>query len=65
MKNERYVVQVDGKAKSEYGQFVDAVRAGLQLKQEFPNSRIRVRDADDQPPIDQSTVELAQGLPLH
>ncbi len=35
MEKDRFVLQVDGKTKSEYRRFVDAVRTGLQLKQEF------------------------------
>ena len=43
---ERYVVEIDGIAKSEYRVFVKALTAGLQLKQEFPNSSVKLRDAD-------------------
>jgi hypothetical protein len=46
--NERYVVEVDGIAKAEYPIFVKALKAGLQLRQELPNCRIKVRDADDE-----------------
>ena len=41
---ERYVVEIDGIAKSEYCVFVKALTAGLQLKQEFPNSSVKLRD---------------------
>jgi hypothetical protein len=41
---ERYVVEVDGIAKAEYPIFVCALKASLQLKQEFPNSRVKLRD---------------------
>jgi hypothetical protein len=34
--SERYVVEIDGKTKSEYSVFVKALTASLQLKQEFP-----------------------------
>jgi len=44
--SERYVVEIDGIAKSEYRVFVKALTAGLQLKQEFPNSSVKLRDAD-------------------
>ena len=43
--NERYVVEIDGITKSEYSVFVKALTAGLQLKQEFPNCRVKLRDA--------------------
>ena len=45
--HERYVVEIDGVAKSEYRVFVKALTAGLQLKQEFPNSAVKLRDADE------------------
>jgi hypothetical protein len=45
---ERYVVEVDGQAKAEYRIFVKALKAGLQLKQEFPNSHIKLRDVDEE-----------------
>ena len=45
--SERYVVEIDGIAKSEYRVFVKALTAGLQLKQEFPNSSVKLRDADE------------------
>jgi hypothetical protein len=45
--HERYVVEVDGVVKCEYRVFVKALTAGLQLKQEFPNSSIKLRDAEE------------------
>jgi hypothetical protein len=45
--NERYVVE-DGIAKAEYRIFVKALKAGLQLKQELPNSRVKLRDPRDE-----------------
>ena len=45
--SERYVVEIDGIAKSEYRVFLKALTAGLQLKQEFPNSAVKLRDADE------------------
>jgi len=43
--SERYVVEIDGIAKSEYRVFVKALTAGLQLKQEFPNCSIKLRES--------------------
>jgi hypothetical protein len=43
---EFYVVEIDGKIRSAYGIFVEALKAGLELKQKFPHSRIKVHDAD-------------------
>jgi len=45
---ERYVVEVDGQAKAEYRIFVKALTAGLQLRQEFPNSHVKLRDAGEE-----------------
>ena len=42
---ERYVVEVDGIAKAEYPIFVKALKASVQLKQELPNCRVKLRDA--------------------
>ena len=47
----RYVVEIDGIAKSEYRVFVKALTAGLQLKQEFPNSNVKLRDAYEKAPL--------------
>jgi hypothetical protein len=41
---ESYVVEVDGKISSVYGLFVEAVKAGMELKQKFPHSHIKVHD---------------------
>jgi hypothetical protein len=46
--SERYVVELDGMPKSEYCVFVKALTAGLQLKQEFPNSRVKLRDVEEE-----------------
>ena len=43
-----YVLQIDGKVKSAYRRFVDALRAGLELKQVYPQSNIKVCDANEQ-----------------
>jgi hypothetical protein len=49
--SERYVVEIDGIAKSEYRVFVKALTAGLQLKQEFPNSNVKLRDSYEKAPL--------------
>ena len=41
-----YVVEIDGKIRSVYGIFVEALKAGLELKQKFPLSQIKVHEAD-------------------
>jgi hypothetical protein len=50
MKNlphEYYVLKIDGRVKSAHRDFMDAVRAGLRLKDEFPQHDIKVRVAQD------------------
>ena len=49
--HERYIVEVDGLAKSEYQIFVEALKASLRLKQAFPNSRIKLRDYYEKLPL--------------
>jgi hypothetical protein len=46
--HEGYIVEVDGIAKAEYPIFVNALKASLQLKQELPNSRVKLRDVGDE-----------------
>ena len=40
---EYFVLQIDGRAKSGHRRFIDALRAALRLKQEFPGHDIKVR----------------------
>jgi hypothetical protein len=44
---ESYVVEIDGKITSQYGIFVEALKAGMEIKQKFPHSHIKVHDADE------------------
>jgi hypothetical protein len=44
---ERYVVEIDGIAKAEYCVFVKALTASLHLRQEFPHSSVKLRDANE------------------
>ena len=48
LSRERYVVEVDGIAKAEYPIFVNALKASLKLKQELPNSQVKLRDPGDE-----------------
>jgi hypothetical protein len=41
--DERFVIQIDGRVKSHHRRFVDALREGLQLKDQFPHHDIKVR----------------------
>ena len=45
--DEHFVLQIDGRVKSQHRRFVDALRAGLQLKDQFPHHDIKVRAAKD------------------
>ena len=49
LSTERYVIEINGIAKAEYNIFVRALKAGLQLKQQFPSSTVKLRDAYDIP----------------
>jgi hypothetical protein len=40
---ELYVIRVDGRVRSHHRRFVDALREGLQLKDQFPQHDIKVR----------------------
>jgi hypothetical protein len=41
--HEYFVLQIDGRTKSGHRRFIDALRAGLQLKDQFPQHSIKVR----------------------
>jgi hypothetical protein len=41
--DEHYVIRIDGRVKSHHRRFVDALREGLQLKDQFPQHDIKVR----------------------
>ena len=42
-----YVILIDGEVRSAYGLFVEALKAGLEMKQKFPHSQIKVQDAEE------------------
>ena len=44
---EFYVVEIDGEPRSVYGVFIEALKAGMELKQRFPHSHIKVHGADE------------------
>jgi hypothetical protein len=45
--HEYFLVQVDGRTKSGHRRFIDALRAGLQLRDQFPRHDIKVRAIDE------------------
>ena len=49
---EGFVLEIDGKFESEYGTFMGALRAGLELRQKFPQSQVKVHDANEQTPVE-------------
>jgi len=45
VRHEYYVIQIDGQAKAGHRRFVDALRAALLLRDQFPQHDIKVRAA--------------------
>jgi hypothetical protein len=43
--SESYVVEIDGKIESVHRIYIEALKAGMELKQKFAHSRIKVHDA--------------------
>jgi hypothetical protein len=41
--DEYFVLQIDGRVKSGHRRFVDALRAALLLREQFPNHDVKVR----------------------
>jgi hypothetical protein len=52
-----YVLEVDGKFKSEYESSEAALKAGLELKKKYPHIQVRVYDAKERT---RTPVELSQ-----
>ena len=44
---ECYVLRIDGIPQLEYRVFVQALSAGLQLRHDFPNCRVKLRASDE------------------
>jgi hypothetical protein len=59
--HECYVLRIDGRVNSTYRRVVDALRAGLKLKDRFPHADIRVGVKQ----TENSTEEITQGAVLH
>jgi len=56
-----YVLRIDGRLNSKHRCFVDALRAGLQLKDQFPQHDIKVSVAQTRNSIE----EVKRGSVLH
>jgi hypothetical protein len=41
---EGFIVEIDGKFQLEYGTFTGALKTGLELRQKFPHSQVKVHD---------------------
>jgi hypothetical protein len=52
---EGYILEIDGKFESEYGTLTGALKAGLQLRQKFPQSQVKLHDANEQTPADEQS----------
>jgi hypothetical protein len=52
---EGYILEIDGKFESEYGTFAGALKAGFELRQKFPQSQVKVHDANEQTPADEQS----------
>jgi hypothetical protein len=46
--DERFVIRVDGRVKSHHRRFLDALREGLQLRDQFPQHDVKVQSAGGQ-----------------
>jgi hypothetical protein len=49
---EGYILEIDGIFESEYGTLTGALKAGLQLRQKFPQCQVKLHDANEQTPAD-------------
>ncbi len=54
---EGYVLEVDGKFKTEYESSEPAMKAGLELKKKYPHIQVKVYDAKDRT---RTPVELSE-----
>ena len=45
--HEWYIVEIDGRFKSRHGVYFEALKEGMELKQKFPLSFIKIHDADE------------------
>ena len=57
---EGFVLEIDGKFESEYGTITGALKAGLKLRQKYPQSQVKVHDANEQTPADDQSENKAE-----
>jgi hypothetical protein len=53
---EGYILKIDGKFDSEHGTLMGALKAGFQLRQKFPQSQVKLHDANEQTPADKHSA---------
>jgi hypothetical protein len=46
--SEGFVLEIDGKFGSEYGTLTGALKAGLELRQKFPHSQVKMIEENEQ-----------------
>ena len=56
---EGFVLEIDGKFESEFGTITGALKAGLALRQKFPQSQVKVHDANEQTPAAEQSDKKA------
>ncbi len=49
--SEGFVLEIDGEFESEYGSLMGALKAGLELRQKFPHSQVKVHEANERTPV--------------
>jgi hypothetical protein len=57
---EGYVVEIDGKFESEYGTITGALKAGMRLRQKFPQSQVKVHDVNERTPADDQSENITE-----
>ena len=60
-RQELCVVEVDGVKKFEHRIFIDALKCGMELKRCYPLSKVKLRDADDNAPINGGHPAIGYG----
>lgn len=48
--SEGFVLEIDGQFESEYGSLMGALKAGFELRQQFPHSQIKLHEANERTP---------------
>ena len=57
---EGYFLEIDGKFESEYGIITGALKAALELRQKYPQSQVKVHDANEQTPTDDQSKNITE-----